>query len=177
MNTSFKTSIFYLVSIFSVLSLDAAPHRKRCPHVVHSVHCQAHIPTKKEIKAMEKQLRELINQERAKYRLPPLRELAILSHIATEHSANMAEGRVAFGHDGFNERAQTLMREKKHTSFGENVAYCFHVENPLQTIVAKWMQSPGHQENILGDYNETGIGIVYNKKGYCYMTQLFARRY
>lgn len=180
MKTTFKTSFLFAVAALALVSniaLDAAPRQKRCQQIIQYKRHQVYIPSESEMIAMELLLKDLINQERAKYGLAPLRELKFLSHYAKEHSLNMAEGRVAFGHGGFKDRANAVMRQGKHDSFGENVAYCFLVENPLQTMVAEWMASPGHRDNILGDYNETGLGIVYNKEGYCYMTQLFARRF
>lgn len=38
------------------------------------------------------------------------------------------------------------------------------------------MKSQGHKENILGDFEESGIGVAISKDGKFYITQLFAKR-
>lgn len=126
--------------------------------------------------SQEMTLHHMINQERQKYGLAPLAVWDVLSHQAKQHSIKMANGKVAFGHTGFEERANAVKKKALCYSVGENVAYCLNMQDPLQTSLEMWMDSPGHRENILGDYCESGIGIVYNKEGYCYITQLFSKR-
>lgn len=118
-----------------------------------------------------------INQVRQEYGLQPLKEWKQLSHCARVHSKNMAEGHRSFGHDGFNQRAKEMEQLAMLTSFGENVAYSFNYDHPVPLAVDGWMKSQGHKENILGDFEETGVGVAINKKGEFYITQLFAKRY
>lgn len=134
-------------------------------------------PSTREIAAMEKKLIALVNAERIKHKLSPLSEWDVLSFYAKEHSKNMADGRVKFGHDGFHERARAVGQNISLKSCGENVAYCYLHKDPLKIAVIKWMESPGHRDNILGDYEMTGIAIVCDAKGGFYMTQLFAKRF
>jgi uncharacterized protein YkwD len=129
-----------------------------------------------QIEAQEIKIIELINQERAKKGLKPLSHFSTLTHHARQHSYSMACGEVDFGHAGFDKRAQAIIKMGQHKGFGENVAYCHHVEDPLTLSVANWMKSKGHRENILGDYDETGVGISYDEEGRFYVTQLFAKR-
>lgn len=127
------------------------------------------------IEQLEKQLISLINAERQKNGLKPLQQQHTLTKVAREHSQNMADKKVDFGHDGFDDRFDKV----KHLGvrkFGENVAYSYNVKNPLQTAVTGWMNSKGHRENILNDFSETGMGIAFDKKGTFYVTQLFASR-
>jgi len=42
--------------------------------------------------------------------------------------------------------------------------------------VKGWINSPGHQKNMVGDYNLTGIGIAKNNVGEYYFTQLFVKK-
>ena len=42
-------------------------------------------------------------------------------------------------------------------------------------VVDGWIKSPGHRQNIVGRYNLTGIGIVRDRAGKLYYTQLFVR--
>ena len=133
--------------------------------------------SEKEIQEFETKLVELINLERAKLNLKALTIWKSLTYCAKEHSQNMANEKVAFGHGGFEFRAESMKKLAKLKSFGENVAYCYNIKDPLKAAVEGWMDSPGHKENILSDYEETGIGIAYSSDGACYMTQLFAKRF
>lgn len=137
---------------------------------------QIRIPSASEIRTMEKKLMTLVNKERDKHSLSPLVELDMLSKCAKKHSQNMAEGRVKFGHDGFEDRVKAVQKYARHNALGENVAYTYYIEHPLKTAVDGWMKSPSHRENILGDFQETGIGIVVSSEGRYYMTQLFAKK-
>lgn len=128
-----------------------------------------------QIAQLEKQLIELINVERQKNERKPLKECSALTKVARKHSQNMADKKVSFGHDGFDERFDEV-KNLKVRKFGENVAYSYNVKNHLQTAVTGWMNSKGHRENILDDFSETGIGIAFDKKGTFYVTQLFATR-
>ncbi|MBS0634210.1 MAG: CAP domain-containing protein [Verrucomicrobia bacterium] len=118
---------------------------------------------------------ELVNKERTKKGLKPLKELSEISKVARKHSQNMADKKVSFGHDGFDARFEEVQKIGVRR-FGENVAYSYNIKDPLEAAVKGWMKSEGHRENILGDYEETGMGIAYDKKGTFYVTQLFAVR-
>lgn len=104
--------------------------------------------------------------------LAPLAVNADLNTIAQKHSADMAGGRVAFGHDGFSKRS-SLVKEKISSvySFAENVAYGV---NTAEAVLTLWKNSAGHRKNILGKYKYIGIGIAKDKKGRMYYTQIFA---
>lgn len=62
-------------------------------------------------------------------------------------------------------------------SFAENVAYNHYYDDPVKVAVDGWMKSAGHKKNILGDFEETGVGVAISKEGQFYITQLFAKRY
>lgn len=118
-----------------------------------------------------------INEERKKYGLHSLKIWHDLSNCAREHSRNMGLEKVPFGHQDFEKRAKAIQKICQLHSFGENVAYSFNCKDPVQTAVEGWMKSPSHKKNILGDFEETGIGIFINKEGKFFITQLFARKY
>lgn len=118
-----------------------------------------------------------INKIREEYGLIHLKTWSQLSDCAREHSQKMASGKRAFGHDEFKQRAEKMQKVSFLTSFGENVAYCFNYDDPVQICVEGWMNSPGHKKNILGDFEETGIGAAINSKQEFYITQLFAKRH
>jgi uncharacterized protein YkwD len=56
---------------------------------------------------------------------------------------------------------------------GENVAVNSGFDDPVGTAVAGWLDSPGHHENIVGDWTHAGVGIATDGEQY-YFTQLFA---
>ncbi|KAK5575076.1 hypothetical protein RB653_010332 [Dictyostelium firmibasis] len=102
---------------------------------------------------------------------PPLVWNQAIYHIGVEHSKNMAEKKVAFGHDGFNERAKRY--PFKPRGAGENVAYTNDQEDIANKIVNGWIDSPGHRKNLLGNFNVCSIGVYKNSEGFWYLTQLF----
>ena len=83
----------------------------------------------------------------------------------------MASHAVPFGHTGFNRRIAHLYHAIDNANAGaENVAYNYKT---AKIVVDGWIHSPGHRKNIVGRYNLTGIGIVRDKAGKLYYTQLF----
>jgi uncharacterized protein YkwD len=120
---------------------------------------------------------EAINKVREEHGLKPLKKWTQLCDCAREHSQNMASGNCSFGHDGFKKRADKMQKVAFLASFAENVAYSYNYADPVQISVDGWMNSPGHKKNILGDYEETGVGIAINEKQEFYITQLFAKRH
>lgn len=103
--------------------------------------------------------------------LPALSWNKELHDIALVHSKDMAEGRVPFGHQGFNERMRKVTFFIR--SFSENVAYNYGCGDPVETAVRGWINSPGHRKNMLATNSICGIA-VYIHGGYYYFTQLFA---
>lgn len=129
-----------------------------------------------QVSEQESKLIAIVNQERKNHGLGTLLPWKILSYHAREHSQDMANQSVDFGHAGFQARAQAIQNTANCYSVGENVAYCYLIDDPLKTSLELWMKSPHHRDNILGDYKETGIGIAYDEKGRCFITQLFSKR-
>lgn len=96
-----------------------------------------------------------------------------LNEIARKHSANMASGRVGFGHAGFNKRyAEAKKKISGFKAFAENVAYGV---NTGKEVVTMWKNSPGHRKNMLGNFTYIGIGTAKDQKGKIYYTQVFAK--
>ena len=92
---------------------------------------------------------------------------------AKNHSLDMANHRMPFGHKYFNSRIERLRAQIKNSNAGaENIAYNY---KGAQDVVNNWVRSPGHKRNIEGNYNLTGIGIARDKKGKIYFTQIFLR--
>ncbi|MDR3443216.1 MAG: CAP domain-containing protein [Legionella sp.] len=92
---------------------------------------------------------------------------------AKQHSIDMATHRMSFGHKHFEKRIATLHSQIKNSGAGaENVAYNY---KNARIVVEQWIRSSGHQRNIVGNYNLTGIGIARDKQGKIYFTQMFLR--
>lgn len=114
-----------------------------------------------------------INQFRVQKGLPKLRMNQILTQEARQHSADMAAHRIEFGHDGFPQRMAHLYQKIQTAQGGaENVAYNYKT---AKIVAEGWIKSPGHRHNILGHYDQTGIGIVRDKLGRPYYTQIFLK--
>lgn len=132
--------------------------------------------TATEFAALEQSVHEQVNQYRASQNLPPLKLDPRISEVCRQHSQDMASGGVPFGHEGFEQRANAIEKSIAYRSVAENVAYNFGYSNPGKQAVEGWIKSPGHQKNMVSNFDLTGIGIVRNAKGEYYFTQIFVRR-
>ena len=121
-----------------------------------------------------KECLKLTNEFRAQQNKPPLKWNDELYMIGRKHSINMSKGKVPFGHQGFNERANECTIPKK--SFAENVAYNhgYNREDIPKITVDGWINSPGHRKNMLADSNICAIAAYQADNGRWYFTQLFA---
>ncbi len=116
-----------------------------------------------------------VNQYRQSQNLPPLVIDPVISAQAKAHSEEMARaGHI--NHQGFNERVQSVAKEIVYRSAAENVGYSVGYAQPEAIAVEDWIGSPGHQKNMVGRYDLTGIGSAKNAKGETYFTQIFIRK-
>jgi uncharacterized protein YkwD len=118
---------------------------------------------------------ELTNQERKKEDAKALKLNPALSKIARAHSENMArQGKMEHKLD--DKGADDRVREGgyKFSAMAENIA-AGDDGAALENIMKAWMESKGHRANILeAEYTEIGVGIVRDKKGGLWLTQVFA---
>jgi len=127
-------------------------------------------------KNMAKNVFNLINQSRVANSLPPLIWSDIVAQQARNHTVDMANKVVPFGHDGFDMRYEYLRQHIPNlTRMGENVAYNQGYPQPGATAVQQWLNSPGHYANIMGDFNLTGVGTAKDPQGRHYFTQIFVK--
>ncbi len=125
---------------------------------------------------MEQEIFHLINKKRVADSLSPLVWSDVIAEQARKHSVNMANKIVAFSHEGSDLRFKALTKSIPSLRlFGENVAYNQGYSKPAETAVSGWLDSPGHYENIMGDFNLTGVGVEKNSEGKYYLTQLFVK--
>lgn len=98
-----------------------------------------------------------------------------LNRLAESHSQRMAAGQVPLGHAGFDQRAQTIKRSLSYRRLAENVGYNRGYTEPAAVAVRNWLRSSQHVENIKGDFELTGIGVVTNERVEYYFTQIFLK--
>jgi len=126
------------------------------------------------VEVLEKAMFELINRDRAEYKVKSLQFNPSLCSVARIHSRNMVKSdKVAHELPGgpvLSERLQNArLKVLKH---GENIASDLTIEDAQVNL----MKSPGHRQTMLDpDYTHVGVGIVKHKnKNMLYVTQNFA---
>lgn len=123
---------------------------------------------------LQQSVLDYVNQYRKTKGLAPLKMMPIITAESLKHSKNIANGRVDFGHDGFEERADRLMSQiELSNAIAENVAYG---KFSAQEVVNRWIASPGHKRNIEGKFTLTGVGIIRRADGYLFFTQIFINK-
>ena len=116
----------------------------------------------------------LLNQDRISAGLAPLTHDPALSAIARMKSQDMVDGGY-FAHESPTWGKARDMLTRLGYSFracGENIARHATVEKAQ----AAFMTSEGHRRNILSpNLERVGVGVVFDRNGHPYVTQLFAR--
>ncbi|MEG3626316.1 CAP domain-containing protein [Streptomyces poriticola] len=113
---------------------------------------------------------QLVNSERSKAGCSPVTADAELTKAAQDHSKDMADhGNMSHtGSDGSDPGTRITRAGYSWSTYGENVAYGY--ETP-EKVMAGWMNSPGHRENILNcEFKEIGVGLAQPGN---YWTQVF----
>ena len=126
-----------------------------------------------EFSRLEEDILTKINQHRSHKGLSPLKMNNNITAEAEEHSRQMATGKTSFGHSGFDARIKRISNVLGPArKSAENVALG---SKSAEDVVSGWLNSPGHKQNIEGDFTLTGIGVARNEKGVLYYTQLFIK--
>ncbi len=125
------------------------------------------------ISALELSVHEQVNQYRASLGLNPLKLHQDISRAARFHSQQMAQGNVPFSHQGFEQRLEAISYSLPYSSAAENVAYNQGYDDPVTVAVQGWIDSSGHQKNMAGNFDTTGVGVAKNDAGEYYFTQIF----
>lgn len=117
---------------------------------------------------------QAINADRNSYGLSSLPIDLELSELARDKSADMVNNNY-FAHESptYGNSSQMLANAGySYTSVGENIAKSASVEKGHAAL----MSSDGHRRNILGSqWTRVGVGVVNDKNGYPYITELFVR--
>ncbi len=114
----------------------------------------------------------LVNNYRVSQGLNALEKINHISHKSEEHDNYMIENN-ATSHDNFVARSENIMKVLGAKTVGENVASGFSTP---QAAFDAWLASPGHKENIVGNFTHFGVAIRENATtGKKYYTNIFAR--
>ncbi|HEY4276968.1 MAG TPA: CAP domain-containing protein [Conexibacter sp.] len=108
----------------------------------------------------------LLNVERAKHGLKPLRLNTKLARAARAHTVDMVRN-TYFEHNSLDGRtpftrmlATDYVPRGASWTLGENIGWGTEELGQPSALVDAWMRSPGHRANILnGKFREIGIGI------------------
>jgi uncharacterized protein YkwD len=128
----------------------------------------------------ETEILGLVNQQRARGGLPPLKFSPRLAVIARGHSYDMAM-RHYLAHnspDGVAPGDRISGVGIGYRTVGENIYmddYADSADVPRRAM-NRWLKSPEHLANIIsGEFTETGVGIAQSADGNTYITQDFLR--
>lgn len=123
--------------------------------------------------SVEDQVVQLVNQERARYGLNPLKSNWELARVARYKSQDMID-RKYFDHNSPTYGTPFQMMKSfgiSYRSAGENIAAGQSTPNE---VVQAWMNSEGHRKNILSStFTEIGVGYVKGVSYGHYWTQMF----
>lgn len=170
-DTMWKIAVRYQVGLSEIIS--ANPQIKD-PALIYPGQ-KITIPQLNDVKSLENEVIKIVNQERTKRGLQPLKANWELSRVARYKSQDMAN-KGYFSHTSPTYGSPFRMMENfgiRYTAAGENIAYGAKTPREVMTM---WMNSTGHRNNILSqNYDQIGVGVAKNKRGVYYWTQMFIR--
>lgn len=125
---------------------------------------------KSEDDEFEQRVLDLINQERAKAGLAPVRYNGALDNAAEKHAKQMGlVGKMAHEGIGDGDPGERARAEGWRNAWGENVATG---QTSPEQVVREWMASPGHRRNILDpNFRSMGVSYVTAANGRSYWAQ------
>lgn len=133
------------------------------------------IPNSADVKIIENKVISLVNSERSKVGLQPLKTNWQVSRIARYKSQDMINKNY-FSHTSPTYGSPFNMMESfgvKFSAAGENIA---KGQRSAEEVMNSWMNSSGHRSNILNPtYTEIGVGLAKDNNGVCYWTQMFIK--
>lgn len=122
--------------------------------------------------ASEIETMNLINAYRVSIGLNALEKINHMSYKSEEHDNYMIANNVV-NHNDFVARSENIIKVLGAKSVSENIA--FNYSSP-QAALNAWLASPGHKENIEGNFTHFGISIRENPvTGKKYYTNIFAK--
>lgn len=133
------------------------------------------IPNIDDVKALETEIVRLVNIERSKKGLQPLKQNWELCRVARYKSQDFIDKKY-FDHQSPTYGSPFDMMKNfgiKFTAGGENIAYG---QKTPADVMNSWMNSTGHRNNILSSsFYEIGVGAAKASNGTLYWTQMFIK--
>lgn len=119
--------------------------------------------------AQESAMLCLISEARERYGLPPLSPSTTLRESAVEKGGDLLRCN-EFSHTACGREFSFWIHESGYMSaecwrVGENLAWGVDDQGTVATIFRSWMRSETHRENILGNFEETGIDLRVGQLG------------
>jgi len=122
-----------------------------------------------------------INAYRRTHGATDLQRNPALDHLAQQHSEFLRTNRGKFSiyganvsHFGFESRALAAKRIYHMNQVGENVASTPNGGPATAArLVDLWVHSPNHEVNLRNSWTYTGIGVVEDRDGMVFATQIF----
>ncbi|SDB92026.1 spore coat assembly protein SafA/uncharacterized protein, YkwD family [Pelagirhabdus alkalitolerans] len=130
------------------------------------------IPNKDDVKQVENLVADLTNERRIENGLPALELDWQLSRVARHKSKDMADYNY-FSHESPNYGSPFNMMDQFGISYNQAAENIARGQTSPEMVVNDWMNSPGHRDNILGDFTHIGVGYVEDGN---YWTQMFIKR-
>jgi uncharacterized YkwD family protein/spore coat assembly protein SafA len=168
-DTLWIIAVKYQIGITEIIA--ANPQFKN-PHLIYPGQ-KVNVPLYTATKSIESQVIQLVNQERAKYGLKPLKANWELSRVARIKSQDMRD-RKYFSHDSPTYGSPFTMIKAfgiSYRSAGENIAAG---QTTAWEVMQSWMKSEGHRQNILNaGFTQIGVGYASGGSYRAYWTQMF----
>jgi uncharacterized protein YkwD len=117
----------------------------------------------------EQQFLSMANSSRSQASLGPLSPSGAWLEPARDHSEQMSVTNSIFHDPNLSAEAASIGCWKR---VGENVGRGFSID----AIHTALMNSPTHRANVLGDFDELGVGVEIAPDGMIYVTQRFLKR-
>lgn len=118
---------------------------------------------------------DLINLERSRFGLAPLRHHVLLSQASQAHSDDMAVRNLLThtGSNGETSADRIAATGYRYSMWAANVAAG---QTTAASLLTSWMGSPPHRANLLnGQVTEIGLGLAYSNSGRPYWTVTLAQ--
>jgi uncharacterized YkwD family protein/spore coat assembly protein SafA len=168
-DTLWKIAVKYQIGVSEIIN---ANKQLPDPNMIYPMQ-KINIPNIDQTKGVEQQVLELVNQERAKANLQPLKMDWELQRVARTKSCDMAQ-KGYFSHQSPTYGSPFDMMKQFNISFktaGENIA---SGQRTPQEVMQSWMNSQGHRENILkAEYTHLGVGYCAGGSMGHMWTQMF----
>jgi uncharacterized protein YkwD len=120
----------------------------------------------------EETMLKLINDFRAKEKLPPLAISPVLCEVSRKHSQDMAKEK-KLAHELYGKGPADRARDAGYKGIiAENVAYGSFTDAAFYLKI--WAESKAHRTNMLGDWKEMGVGFA-SAGGQQFYTAMFSR--